>query len=119
MGVLYLSAMYKRHGHETFAVENDISKMEDKIKTLAPDILAVSVLTPSFPYLIENIKKIKSRFDIPTVFGGPHVTYFPEEILNTLSIGALGLHGSADMLPKGRGRSPMNWSLIEGKKRFL
>ena len=81
LGVLYLSAMCKRHGHETFAVENDISKIEEeKIRVLAPDILAVSVLTPSFPYLIENIKKIKSHFDIPTVFGGPHVTFFPEEI---------------------------------------
>jgi methionyl-tRNA formyltransferase len=44
---------------------------------------------------------------------------FPAKILDTLSIGALGLHGSADLLPKGRGRSPMNWSLIEGRKRFL
>lgn len=44
---------------------------------------------------------------------------FPKQVLNSLSIGALGLHGSADLLPKGRGRSPMNWSLIEGRKRFL
>ena len=44
---------------------------------------------------------------------------FPKEILTSLTIGALGLHGSADLLPKGRGRSPMNWSLIENRKRFL
>ena len=44
---------------------------------------------------------------------------FPDEILKNLKIGALGLHGSSDLLPKGRGRSPMNWSLIENKKRFL
>ena len=31
----------------------------------------------------------------------------------------MGLHGSPDLLPKGRGRSPMNWSLIEGKCRFI
>lgn len=44
---------------------------------------------------------------------------FPQAVLDTLSIGAIGLHGSADFLPKGRGRSPMNWSLIQGRRRFL
>jgi methionyl-tRNA formyltransferase len=44
---------------------------------------------------------------------------FPREVLAALSIGAIGVHGSADFLPKGRGRSPLNWSLIEGRKRFL
>lgn len=44
---------------------------------------------------------------------------FPAAVLATLSTGALGLHGSADLLPKGRGRSPMTWCLIEGRKRFL
>lgn len=44
---------------------------------------------------------------------------FPDNILATLTIGAIGIHGSSDFLPKGRGRSPINWSLIEGKKRFI
>lgn len=44
---------------------------------------------------------------------------FPIEVLKTLSIGAIGGHGSSDYLPKGRGRSPLNWSLIEGKNRFI
>jgi methionyl-tRNA formyltransferase len=44
---------------------------------------------------------------------------FPEEVLETLSIGAIGVHGSSDFLPKGRGRSPLNWSLIEGRRRFI
>jgi len=44
---------------------------------------------------------------------------FPEEVLATLRFGAIGIHGSADYLPKGRGRSPMNWSLIEGRRRFV
>lgn len=44
---------------------------------------------------------------------------FPASILETLRIGCVGIHGSADFLPRGRGRSPLNWSLIEGRKRFL
>lgn len=44
---------------------------------------------------------------------------FPQDVLATLRIGAVGVHGSADYLPKGRGRSPLNWSLIEDRKRFI
>lgn len=43
----------------------------------------------------------------------------PGEVLETFSHGALGNHGSAMGLPKGRGRSPLNWSLIQGYDRFL
>ena len=42
----------------------------------------------------------------------------PENILNCFSCGIFGMHGSAQDLPFGRGRSPMNWSLIEGRKWF-
>lgn len=43
----------------------------------------------------------------------------PGAILETFPYGALGVHGSAYGLPKGRGRSPLNWSLIEDLDRFL
>lgn len=43
----------------------------------------------------------------------------PESVLKTATYGALGNHGSAFGLPKGRGRSPLNWSLIEDRDRFL
>ena len=57
------------------------------------------------------------KFDL--IIQGGWQRLFPEEVLQTLSIGAVGVHGSSDFLPKGRGRSPLNWSLIEGKKRFI
>ena len=57
------------------------------------------------------------RFDL--LIQGGWQRLFPDNILNTLKIGAIGVHGSSDYLPKGRGRSPLNWSLIEGKKRFI
>src|SRR5262245_10752974 len=57
------------------------------------------------------------RFDL--LIQGGWQRLFPAAVLETLSIGAVGVHGSADHLPKGRGRSPLNWSLIEGRSRFL
>jgi methionyl-tRNA formyltransferase len=42
----------------------------------------------------------------------------PEEILGKFNKGVFGMHGSARNLPFGKGRSPMNWSIIEGRKLF-
>jgi methionyl-tRNA formyltransferase len=60
---------------------------------------------------------LENRFDV--LIQGGWQRLFPHEVLNALSIGALGYHGSPDFLPQGRGRSPLNWSLIQDKKRFL
>lgn len=58
-----------------------------------------------------------NKFDLLLTGGWQRL--FPEKVLKTLDIGGIGLHGSSEFLPKGRGRSPVNWSLIEGKKRFI
>lgn len=57
------------------------------------------------------------KFDL--LIQGGWQRLFPDFVLNNLNVGAIGVHGSADFLPKGRGRSPINWSIIEGKKRFV
>lgn len=43
----------------------------------------------------------------------------PAPVLDRFEIGVFGMHGSADDLPIGRGRSPMNWALIEQRPRFF
>lgn len=58
-----------------------------------------------------------NQFDL--LIQGGWQRLFPPAVLELLSIGAIGAHGSSDFLPKGRGRSPLNWSLIEGRRRFL
>ena len=59
----------------------------------------------------------KEKFDLLILGGWQRL--IPNEVLTKLKIGGLGLHGSGDFLPKGRGRSPVNWSIIEGKTRFI
>ncbi len=43
----------------------------------------------------------------------------PRHVLDSFSEGIFGLHGSCAYLPYGRGRSPMNWSIINGDRRFI
>lgn len=43
----------------------------------------------------------------------------PLYILNQFKYGIFGFHGSCGYLPFGRGRSPLNWSIINGDTRFI
>jgi methionyl-tRNA formyltransferase len=60
---------------------------------------------------------LEQGIDLLLVIGWQRL--IPEWWLNALSIGAFGMHGSPEPLPRGRGRSPMNWSLLNGKSSFL
>lgn len=60
---------------------------------------------------------VYNKFDLVLLGGWQRL--ITKNILNTLRIGAIGGHGSSNFFPKGRGRSPLNWSLIENKKRFI
>lgn len=58
----------------------------------------------------------KERFDLGFVAGWQRLV--PSRVLSAFRLGVFGMHGSATNLPRGRGRSPMNWALIEGRKVF-
>ena len=55
-------------------------------------------------------------FDILVVLGWQRL--IPAEIIGSLGICGLTIHGSGEGLPKGRGRSPMNWAIIDGHDTF-
>ncbi|MDO8125650.1 MAG: radical SAM protein [Candidatus Brocadiales bacterium] len=80
LGILYLSSVAKRKGHQVFAVENRISSIDSKIAALKPDFIAASVLTPNFSYIYPLVKEVRFKYNIPTLVGGPHATYSPEII---------------------------------------
>lgn len=80
----------------------------------------------SIPYTVVNTYSLKDdkdmeallslKLDILLVMGWQRL--IPDWFLESLSIGAFGMHGSSKPLPYGRGRSPINWSLIQGKNVF-
>lgn len=59
----------------------------------------------------------ENSFDIGISMGWQRL--IPEEVLNRFTYGVFGFHGSCGYLPYGRGRSPMNWSLINGDSRVV
>jgi methionyl-tRNA formyltransferase len=66
--------------------------------------------TVNTPQWIERIRSWKP--DLILSFYYRHM--IPEEILNIPPLGAFNMHGS--LLPKYRGRSPINWAVLHGEK---
>ena len=55
----------------------------------------------------------KNKFEIGIVYGWQRL--IPEGVIGQFSTGLFGFHASPELLPKGRGRSPLNWGIILGK----
>ena len=59
----------------------------------------------------------KKKLDLLIAFGWQRL--IPDWFLESLSIGAFGTHGSSKRLPKGRGRSVINWSLLTYESKII
>lgn len=109
MGVRFLSAVLKQAGYETVvifvvgAVTRDIAmgqaaalsdKVHQEIATLAKESLyiGVSTFTATYHKAKEITEQLKTRLDIPVIWGGVHAIVKPEECLKT-----------ADMICTGEG----------------
>lgn len=79
-GILHLSSVLKGAGHE---VRLCIVNQEDPIgavREFKPGIVGYSVTTGLQRYYLALNRGIKERFEVFSVFGGPHPTFFPEMI---------------------------------------
>ena len=60
---------------------------------------------------------INNSFDLGIVYGWQRI--IPEYVLDRFSNGIFGFHASPLGLPFGKGRSPLNWSMILGFKQVF
>lgn len=58
----------------------------------------------------------ENEFDIGISMGWQRL--IPPSVLDRFQYGIYGFHGNCGYLPFGRGRSPLNWSIILGDSRF-
>lgn len=101
LGISLLSAILRDAGHETslafdpalfhdrwyFDVPHlrDVFERDDavvdEVVSLAPDLVAFSVLTPMYTWSLEIARRVKARLDVPVIFGGVHPSAVPEVCL--------------------------------------
>ena len=60
---------------------------------------------------------LENTFDIGISMGWQRL--IPAAVLERFRHGVFGFHGNCAYLPFGRGRSPLNWSIINGDTRFI
>lgn len=82
LGLCYLSAVLKKAGHEVDLIvpseykkgKNYLDDMKDADAALFPVAISVE------KWFLEKAKEVKEALGIPTIFGGPHTTFYPDII---------------------------------------
>lgn len=78
LGIMYLSASLKSHGHHADLIQIDKEDIDLKIQEYKPDFIAFSITSGEHVFALKVARDIKQRYGIPNIFGGPHCTFFPE-----------------------------------------
>ena len=79
LGFMYLSGTLKKHGHDVdLVIGSKLGDVESVIRSFQPDVVGFSIMTGDHHWAVNMASKIKAEFDIITLFGGPHATFFPD-----------------------------------------
>lgn len=125
VSVEVLSQALKNHGHQTIlgfdralfgdlmyytipSLQNLFSRKTEitrKVLAFQPDIICFSVFVDNYKWCLDIAAEIKTQQDVPTVFGGIHVTTSPHDVVK---------HPQVDILCIGEG----NESIVELADRF-
>lgn len=82
LGVMYISAMLKKHGHEVemFIVSNNENRTIEEMASFGPDLVGFPCTTGVHRYALRFAGKVKEKIPCKVIFGGAHATYFPDVI---------------------------------------
>ena len=72
----------------------------------------------SYTFKSEPDKERLMSLDIDLIIVASWQRLVPEWLINHCTIGIIGAHGSHEGIERGRGRSPQNWAILTGKKKF-
>ena len=106
LAISLLSAVLRRAGHETALAYNpalfhdryyfDIpclgetldrtQQVIEEVVALKPDLLAFSVLTPTYTFCLDVARQVKARTGVPVIFGGVHPSAVPEVCLENEAV---------------------------------
>jgi radical SAM superfamily enzyme YgiQ (UPF0313 family) len=106
LGGILLATLMKEKGFQTEAI---FMKTRDVLRlAIQPDLVAISTITPTAQsaYAIGDAMRTKG---IPVVYGGPHVTFFPEEALE---------HGDYCIVGEGEVAMPSLVEALNGGRPF-
>ena len=88
MGIAYLAAVLEKNGYRVSILDANAlglgsAGIRDAVRKAAPDIAGVTAMTLISPNALAVCRIVKETTNAVTVIGGPHVTLFPEETLES------------------------------------
>lgn len=101
LGISILSAVLRRAGHDTALVFDPAlfadryylelpalgrlfqreARVVDEVVAEAPDLVAFSVLTPTYTWALDVAARVRARLEVPVIFGGVHPSAVPDVCL--------------------------------------
>ncbi|MBN2407375.1 MAG: B12-binding domain-containing radical SAM protein [Elusimicrobia bacterium] len=99
LGVMRISALLKKHGHECGLLISDGRSLLRLVKKSRFDLIAFSCTSGQHYWALKTAMQIKKTLPsgISIILGGPHPTFFPEVIE----------HPAVDIICRGEGEYPM------------
>lgn len=82
LGITGIASMLREGGHEVdlFVIGARPDRTIEAIGAYGPDAVAFSVISGSHQGYYAFARLLKQRLGVPTIWGGPHPTFFPEMI---------------------------------------
>ncbi len=105
LGISYLTAVLEQNGYGVDVVDCQVTRpsqkdLEDKFKSLNPEIIGVTSATLTYLPALEILKAAKTALpDCTTMIGGPHVTVMDEQTFTESS--------DVDIVVRGEGEQTM------------
>ncbi|HMB30884.1 MAG TPA: radical SAM protein [Desulfohalobiaceae bacterium] len=93
LGLAYIASLLRQSGHEVQIADMTLGLQETTSRFDDFDLVGISSDTPRHNLAMQLAKKVK-QYNIPVIMGGPHVSFLPEESLQT---------GFVDYVIKGEG----------------
>jgi len=129
LGIEYLSSVLKSHGHQVSLVFDPMifndgissssilsrifsyqKKVIDEVVKSESDLIAFSVVTPTYQWALKLARGIKKTINTPIIFGGVHPTLLPERVIQNQSV---------DMVCIGEGEYPLLELVNSIEKKIL
>ena len=105
LGISYLTAVLEQNGYEVDVIDCQVSRpsqkeLEDKFKSLNPDIVGVTAATVTYFPALQILKAAKAAVpNCVTMIGGPHVTVLDKRTFTESS--------DVDIVVRGEGEQTM------------
>ena len=90
LGIMYLSAVLKKEGHDVELFIGDKNKIAKDLELYDPDVIGVSLMGVQNEWLKDVTSHLRVKgFKQPIIVGGPEASYAPEEVIKMDGVTAI------------------------------